>query len=190
VNEDLLVSEPVPPETLFSDDAARVRAELYTEKRLNFQNGYYTMRSAEYTHNADFMLRLTATVMGISAMISALSAGTDKPIYAFLTALLPAFAGMVSAFQSLYQWQRQAKLYEETRLALRKAELVMPDPDFPRPESPAEQFTNLVQEVEAVLRNEAQQWGQLLNVQTSNTPSEGGTRPPAGQGGGGSRSTR
>jgi len=178
-----LLSQPVAPETLFDDDEALLRAALYKKQRLHFQDSYYARRAAEYMHNADFMLRLTATVMGISAMISALSAGTDKPIYAFLTALLPALAGMVSAFQSLYQWQRQAKLYEETRLALRKAELVMPDPDFPRPESPAEQFTNLVQEVEAVLRNEAQQWGQLINVQTS-ASSEGGARPSAGQGGG------
>ncbi len=183
MNENRLLSEPVPPETLFGDNEARLRAELYIKNRLKYQDGYYARRAMEYSHNADFMLRLTAAVMGISAMISALSVGTDKPIYAFLTALLPAFAGMVSAFQSLYQWQRQAKLYQETRLALRQAELVMPDSDFPRPESPAEQFTQLVQEVETVLRNEAQQWGQLLNVQTTGTSPQGGTRPPSGQGG-------
>ncbi len=189
MNENMLLSDPVPSETLFNDDEARLRAQLYIQQRLKYQDGYYARRTAEYTHNADFMLRLTATVMGISAMISALSAGTDKPIYAFLTALLPAFAGMVSAFRSLYQWQRQAKLYEETRLALRQAQLVMPDEDFPRPQSPAEQFTRLVQEVETVLRNEAQQWGQLLNVQTTGTLPQSGTKPSSGQGGG-SRSGR
>ena len=155
MDENMLVSEPVPSETLFSDTEAQLRAQLYIQQRLNYQRDYYARRSAEYMHNADFMLRMTATVMGISAMISALSAGTDKPIYAFLTALLPAFAGMVSA----------------------------PDSDFPRPESPAEQFTRLVQEVETVLRNEAQQWGQLISVQGAGTSSQSGTKPPSGQGG-------
>ena len=184
MDKNMLLSEPVPPETLFNDTEANLRAKLYKQQRLKYQDGYYARRSMEYTHNADFMLRTTAVVMGISAMISALSAGTDKPIYAFLTALLPAFAGMVSAFQALYQWQRQAKLYQETRLALREAELVMPDEDFPRPESPAEQFTRLVQEVETVLRNEAQQWGQLVSVQGAGTSPQSGAKPSSGQGGG------
>ncbi len=171
------LSKPVPPETLFEDEEARLRTELYLQQRYNYQDKYYARRSAEYTQNTNFMLRLTALVMGISAMISALSASTDNAIYAFLTALLPAFAGMVSAFQSLYQWQRQAKLYEETRLALREALLVLPDADFPHPESPSKQFTRLVQAVETVLRNEAQQWGQLINVQgpspsSQNTPTD------------------
>ncbi len=183
MDENLLVSEPVPSRMLFGDKEARLRAQLYIQQRLENQDDYYARRTVEYTHNADFMLRSTAIIMGISAMISAISAGTDKPVYAFLTALLPAFAGMVSAFRSLYRWQRQAKLYQETRLALRQAELVMPDENFPRPQSPAEQFTRLVQEVETVLRNEAQQWGQLLNVQTSSTAVPGGTKLPSGQGG-------
>lgn len=159
-------TQPVAPQTLFTEEEARVRAQLYLQQRLDYQDDYYERRIAEYTFNADVMLWITAGVMGISTVISSYSVVADKPVFAFLTTLLPAFAAAVSAFRALYQWQRQVQIYEGTWLALQQARLAMPDEDFLQPGDYARYFPELVQATESVLRNEASQWGQLKDVQS------------------------
>ena len=104
--------------------------------------------------------------MGVSTVISSYSVVADKPIFAFLTALLPAFAAAVAAFRSLYQWQRQAQIYEGTWLGLQRARLALPDEDFLDEGDFARYFPELVQQTEAVLRREASQWGQLKELQS------------------------
>jgi hypothetical protein len=153
-------------QTLFTEEEAKLRAELYIQQRIDYQDDYYERRMAEYRFNSDIMLWITAGLMGVSTVISSYSVVADQPVFAFLTTLLPAFAAAVAAFRSLYQWQRQAQIYEGTWLGLQRARLAMPDEDFLDEGDFARYFPELVQQTEAVLRREASQWGQLKELQS------------------------
>ncbi|GAB4419802.1 MAG: hypothetical protein Kow00106_16160 [Anaerolineae bacterium] len=165
-----------PP--LLSEEEARLRAQLYIRQRINYQDGFYRRRIAEFTFNSDKMLWVSAGLMGISTVISSYSVVADKAFFAFLTALLPAFAAAVSAFRSLYQWQRQATIYEDTWLALQQARLAMPDEDYLEPGDYSRYFPQLVLQTEEVLRGEARQWGQMEQVRPP-SPGPAPAPPPA-----------
>jgi hypothetical protein len=152
---------------LLTEEEARLRTELYLQQRVEYQDDYYKRRIAEFTFNSDIMLWFSALLMGISTIISSYSVVTDRPAFAFVSALLPAFATAISAFRSLYQWQRQATVYEDCWLALQQARLSMPDTDFLRPSDYIRFFPELVLRAETVLRHEASQWGQMEQVPTS-----------------------
>lgn len=151
---------------LLSEEEARLRTQLYIRQRLNYQDTFYRRRIAEFTFNSDKMLWVSAGLMGISTVISSYSVMADKAFFAFLTALLPAFAAAVSAFRSLYQWQRQAAIYEDSWLALQQARLAMPDEDYLQPGDYSRYFPQLVLQTEEVLRGEASQWGQMEQVRS------------------------
>lgn len=155
-----------PPQRLFTEEEARLRAALYIQQRIDYQDDYYERRIAEYRFNSDVMLWISAGLMGVSTVISSYSVVADTPIYAFFTALLPAFAAAVSAFRALYQWQRQAQIYEGTWLGLQRARLALPDEDYLDEGEYARYFPQLVQQTESVLRKEASQWGQLKDLQS------------------------
>jgi hypothetical protein len=161
------------PHSLLTEDEARLRTELYLQQRIEYQDGYYQRRIAEFSFNADKMLWVSAALMGFSTILSSYSVLSDKAVYALITALLPAFAAAVSAFRALYQWQRQAAVYEDSWLALQQARLAMPDADFLRPGDYARYFPHLVQRTEEILRAEASQWGQVEQGTSSDAP------PPA-----------
>jgi hypothetical protein len=163
-NPNLTVTPPEEP--LLGEKEARLRAELYRQQRLDYQDNFYRKRISEFTFNADVMIWISAGLMGVSTIISSYSVVSDHALFAFITALLPAFAAAVSAFRSLYQWQRQAALYEDTWLALQQARLAMPDEDFLQPGDYSRYFPQLVRQTEEVLRNEASQWGQLERLVT------------------------
>lgn len=155
-----------PVQALFTEKEARMRAELYKQQRIDYQDDYYERRIAEYRFNSDVMIWITAGLMGISTVISSYSVVSNRPVFAFLTALLPACAAAVAAFRALYQWQRQAQIYEGTWLGLQRARLSLPDEDFLEEGDYARYFPELVQQTEAVLRREASQWGQLKELQS------------------------
>jgi hypothetical protein len=174
---------PVQPEAqpLLSEREARLRAELYVQQRLEYQEDYYQRRISEFTFNSDRMLWVSAGLMGVSTVISSYSVRSDTPVFAFLTALLPAFAAAISAFRALYQWQRQAQLYEDSWLALQQARLALPDTDFMQPGDYPRYFPELVRTTEEVLRNEAGQWGQLeravVEASSGTAPDTAPSRP-------------
>ncbi len=166
---------PEPKDLLFNEEEARLRTELYQQQRIDYQDSFYRKRIGEFTFNGDIMLWISAGLMGVSTIISSYSVLSGEPLFAFITALLPAFATAVSAFRSLYQWQRQAALYEDTWLALQQARLAMPDEDFLQPGDYARFFPQLVRQTEEVLRNEASQWGQLERLITEESDENGGS---------------
>jgi hypothetical protein len=169
--------QPAEPYNLLTEEEARLRAELYIQQRINYQDSYYQRRIAEFSFNSDKMLWVSAGLMGISTILSSYSVLSDRSVYAFITVLLPAFAAAVSAFRSLYQWQRQAAVYEDSWLALQQARLAMPDEDFLQPGDYARYFPSLVQRTEDVLRAEVSQWGQIEQGTSPDTPPPAPTEP-------------
>lgn len=148
-----------------SEDEARLRTRLYMQQRLNYQADYYRQRVDEFSFNSDRMLLFSAVLMGISTVVSSSSVFTDWAVLPLVTALLPAFAAAIAAFRSLYQWERQATLYDEAWLALQEARLALPDEDFIEPGDYQRAFPQLVAQTEEVLRGEASQWGQITLAQ-------------------------
>lgn len=172
------MTEPTPtqPPKLMSEAEARMRAELYLENRLNHQAQYYQRRIEEFNFNADRMLRISAFLMGLSTVLSSLAIPANSRGLAFVTALLPAFAGLVSSFRSLYQWERQSSIYEEAQLALQQAKLALPDENYIKARQYSQYFPELVRQTEEVLRAEASQWGQLEKLLPSATlPQQSGS---------------
>lgn len=149
-----------------SENEARLRVRLYMQQRLNHQANYYRDRVDEFSFNSDRMLLFSAVLMGISTVVSSSSVFNDWAVLPLVTALLPAFAAAISAFRSLYQWERQATIYEEAWLALQEARLALPDEDYIEPGDYQRAFPRLVAQTEEVLRGEAGQWGQISLAQT------------------------
>lgn len=176
--ENIPVIPPTPKQPLFTEQEAQIRTELYLQQRVNYQDDYYKRRIAEFSFNSDRMLWISAALMGCSTVISSYSVVSTEPIYAFITALLPTIATAVAAFRSLYQWQRQATIYEDSWLALQQAKLSMPDEDFAKPGDYSRFFPELVQQSEMVLRNEASQWGQMEQVPAAAATTGTGEPPP------------
>ena len=164
---------PDAPNTL-NEDEARLRTELYIHQRIDVQESFYRNRIAEFSFNSDRMLWVSAGLMGVSTVISSYSVVSNKPVFAFITALLPAIATAVAAFRSLYQWQRQAAIYEDTWLALQQSRLTMPDEDFLEPGDYGRFFPLMVHRAEDVLRSEASQWGQMEQVTSTLDIASGG----------------
>jgi len=146
---------------------AKLLTALYLAQRVNYQSDFYERRKDEFTFNSEVMLWMSAIIMGLSAILSAYSITSDNAFWAFLTALLPAFAAAIAAFRTLYQWDSQAALYDDSWYGLQEARLEVPDPDaIDSDEEYLEYFPRLVNKTEQVLQQEAAQWGQLVGSRT------------------------
>ncbi|WP_119066818.1 SLATT domain-containing protein [Aggregatilinea lenta] len=170
---------PTPLKSPFSEEEARLRTQLYLTKRLDYQAEYYQKRSDEFNFNSDRMLYVSAGIMFVSTLVSSFSVVSGWPIWALITALLPAFAAGVSAFRSLYQWERQASLYDEAWIALQQARLTMPDEDYTEPGDYQRSLPQLVDQTEEILRGEAGQWGQINLAVKSGAQNGQTVAPPA-----------
>src|SRR5205085_11757192 len=75
-----------------------------------------------------------------------------------LAAICPLLSTAFAAYNTLYAFEQQAKLYQDTINNLQRARVLIPnatDPDF------AAKVDNYVQQVENVFLTEQGQWGQL-----------------------------
>lgn len=157
-------TQPQAARPLLSEEESRLRTALYMQLRLQRQEEYYTRRIDEFEFNADRMLWLSAILMGVSTVVSSSSIVINNVALPFITALLPAFAALVAGFRAAYQWERQAAIYHGAWLGLQQARLALPDSDSMHRGDYKRYFPDLVRQTEEVLRAEATQWGQLINV--------------------------
>jgi len=145
--------------TLMDPAEAQLRRKLYTKLRLQYQIDWYSSRIDEYQDNATAMLWISALIMAGTGLVSFAATSGDQPLLAMFTALLPALATAITSFQAVYQWERQATIYEDTELALESIKLNLP------PEVPADRelpvLRDLITRAEDAFRTEASQWGQL-----------------------------
>ncbi len=143
-----------------SDRAGQVLA-LYRSQRLQDQLGWYDDRCREFAAASRQLASLSAFVLALGAGTSVLAgvSSTGKPVWAALAAVLPAIATTLSAYGSLYAFERQAKIYADARRSLLSLSRTMPEASAGDAESATADFVN---SVEDVLRREQGQWGQLL----------------------------
>ena len=159
----MTISNQTPTEEpLLSPEESKLRTQIYLQQRIKYQEGFYRNRIREFQLNSTTMLVISAVLMFISSITSALSASAQSPAIACVTAVLPACAAAIASFRALYQWDRQATIYDDTWFALQEARLALPDEDYLDLDEYAACFPALVDEAEDALQYEASQWGQLL----------------------------
>lgn len=131
---------------------------LYAERRLRDQLGYYQERRDEYQRASGQLALLTAALValgGVAGVLSAAGALGDPGTWAVLAAAAPALATALAAYDALFGFERDAKIYGDASAALRLAEIRGPDADDPA------SIRAWIEQVEGILQREQGQWGQL-----------------------------
>jgi len=140
--------------------------ELYREHRFEHQRDFYESRRTELESARDESIWLTSVLMIFTAAASALAAGATgdlKMLWSILAIAFPALATALSAYDGLYAFERQAKLYGDAANALLRARADGPDLKPPMEDRPFhEALSAHVEQVEQILRGEQAQWGQLI----------------------------
>lgn len=137
---------------------------FYQENRIVDQLNFYARRRTQFDRAAGQAMALSATLLGFATAAGAL-AGTDfSPIWfwSILATIFPALATSIGAYSILYAFEYQSKLYADAVRAVRAAARPAGQID-PQARPAAEDAAELVKRVEAALRQEQAQWGQLTS---------------------------
>src|SRR5258708_3177911 len=144
--------------------------QLYKQHRYEHQHSWYTGRRKEFETARTQAIWISIVLMGLTALAGGLESINSFPAWLKLTCLLlaavfPVLSTAIAAYNTLYGFEHQAKLYQDAINALAKAyNTYAPDPVVKPGLSEAE-FTQLlgayVGEVEKVFSVEQGQWGQL-----------------------------
>lgn len=149
--------------------------ELYRRFRLEDQLKYYEDAGEEHEHASSQALAVSAVLFGLTAAVGAL-AGADvgwKAGWAALAAILPAVSTTLSAYSGLYAFEHHSKLYRDAARALRAMSREAPEIAASDAAARTAAVHEYVGRVEAVLRKEQGQWGQLMSqLQLPDNPKE------------------
>lgn len=149
-----------------SEAEAQFLREVYINKRLKYQERFYSGRMSEFRQNSGFAHMCAALLMGLSTLIAGSNVFTNNAIVPLLAVLLPSAAAMFASFQQMYSWERQLTLYDETLEQLRSAQIpLIVTSDRP---IPVRRLTDAIAACEIVFATESDQWGQ--DVLNSNVP--------------------
>ena len=145
-------------------DRADELSRFYREHRIVDQLSFYTRRRTQFDRAAGQAMALSATLLGFATAAGALAGTAVGPtwLWSVLAAVLPAAATAAGAYSTLYAFEHQSKIYADAVRAVRAAARSAAHTDTPTQpatEDPAE----LVKRVEAALRQEQAQWGQLTS---------------------------
>ncbi len=139
---------------------------FYRRWRIHDQLGFYQSRREEFDGATGQALAVSAVLLGFASAASAL-AGTDisgTELWSALATILPAAATALAAYNALYAFEQQSKIYGDAVRALHSASRPNPDPDTAQEGRPPEEnIGELVKRVEGALRQEQAQWGQLTS---------------------------
>jgi ABC-type transport system involved in cytochrome bd biosynthesis fused ATPase/permease subunit len=141
--------------------------DLYQQYRFEDQRGWYERRHAEFEVAYDQVITLTGLLMvlaGIAGALAAADVGGPKTLWAVLAVIFPALSTALSAYNGLYAFERQAKLYRDAANMMHRARAEAPDL---KPEITEAGYRHVlsayVNKVEGILRTEQGQWGQLIS---------------------------
>ena len=146
--------------------------ESYKIYRLQDQEEYYEERIKEYQAARNQIINVTGFCMFLAAVFSLLSTLNHGPlsiemvkkIFGGLAVVIPAFSSAVAAYNTLYAFEKQSKLYEDALTALKRA--YAESPIHLKDLSPADfhqRLRHYIRETESVMRSEIGQWGQLIS---------------------------
>src|ERR1700724_3269119 len=152
---------------------------LYRKHRFEHQRVFYESRQKEFEAARDEVIWLTAVFMVLTAGAAALAAaniGGLHVLWSILAVAFPSCSTALAAYNGLYAFERQAKLYGDAANALPRADADSPDPMVAVDDAVfAAAVIAHVQQVEQILGGEQAQWGQLVGEIKPVTPPE--TKP-------------
>jgi hypothetical protein len=139
---------------------------LYREHRFEQQRVFYESRQKEFETARDEVIWLTAVLMVLTAGAAALAAsniGGLHALWSILAVTFPSCSTALAAYNGLYAFERQAKLYGDAANALLRARADSPELKPPMNDSAfADAVSAHVQQIEQILGGEQAQWGQLV----------------------------
>ena len=139
---------------------------LYEKHRFEDQRAFYDSRRREFDTARDQVLWLIAVFMVLTAAVAALASakvGGLKSLWSILAVAFPALSTALSAYNALYAFERQAKIYGDAANALLRARADSPDLKPPMDDAAFQEALSAhVEQVEQILRSEQAQWGQLI----------------------------
>ena len=133
--------------------------EVYRSARVEDQRAYYEQSAKRFESARRRILLLSSIVFGATATVG-LIAGLDvrgKVVWAALAAILPAITTALAAYDSLYGFERIAKLNRDAARNLRRIEA----PTVGQADGSQAAVAAYVASVEQVFERERGQWGQL-----------------------------
>lgn len=140
---------------------------LYQTCRHKDQAGFYLARCAEFERARRQAIITAGVLMLLTAMVSALTTTDlfwEKWVWAALSVLFPALSTALTAYNSLFAFEQQLKLYQDASRALGRAEAdayglrqAAGEDDYPK------RIEAYVRQIEEILRKEQGQWGQLTS---------------------------
>jgi conflict system pore-forming effector with SLATT domain len=141
--------------------------KLYQKYRYDDQIKFYKDRSQEFKEANEQLLNATGVIMIITAGVSAATALQIPPFWktvlAILAVGLPALSTALAAYNELFAFERQSKLYQDAENALLAA--LAESPDVKKQGLSESEYDIAVgvyvNVVEGVFRKEQGQWGQL-----------------------------
>jgi hypothetical protein len=140
--------------------------EIYRVGRIEDQTGYYERRARELGAAHRQLLLFSSILFGVAALCGLLAGLpiSGKLGFAIAAAIIPPLTTALAAYEGLYAFERNAKLYRD---AARNLSLVrVPSPATVTGESVAE----LVASIEAIFAREQGQWGQLVAESSGGKP--------------------
>ena len=148
------------------DERDRQFLALYQTYRHEDQRAYYEERRSEFEAAHEQAITLTGVLMmlaAVAATLAAADAGGLQAWWAVLAVSLPMVSTAVAAYDNLYAFEQQAKLYRDAGDSLLFVRADAPDL---RPGLTAagacRALNSYVNRVESVMRREQGQWGQLI----------------------------
>jgi hypothetical protein len=140
---------------------------LYRTYRHEDQRAYYERRRREFDAAHEQAVDWAAWLLAFATVFAALAAGDVgglRPAWAVLGVALPALSSALAAYDKLYAFDQQAKLYRDAAAALQRARADAPDLRSGLVDTQYRRLMSAyVNEVEGVFRREQGQWGQLVS---------------------------
>jgi predicted O-methyltransferase YrrM len=151
--------------------------KLYLKARHEHQETYYSGRAEEYesAHNQAVLVTTILTMLALVVSVLAASHVADLQAYWGIAAVIfPALATAFIAYDGMYAFERQNKLFNDSAEALGAAYSDNPlNLKNVREEEYPTIISDYVNEVESIFKAEQGQWSQLIRDITDNT-SQGG----------------
>jgi hypothetical protein len=151
--------------------------KLYLKARHEHQDVYYSVRAEEY-ESAHNQAVLATTILTILALVASVLAASNvaglQAYWGIAGVIFPALATAFIAYDSLYAFERQSKLFNDSAQALG---IAYGDNPLNLKTLKAEKYpaviSDYVNEVESIFKAEQGQWSQLIGDITGDAPRGG-----------------
>lgn len=143
--------------------------EIYLNHRFHDQRVWYESRNNEFSTANEQVITWKAILIGLTALVSFMAAlpiieGLEN-LWAILAVALPALSTALAAYDGLYAFDRQAKLYRDAAIELQRIRGTAPDRRTDLTEAEySRKLTEFVNEAESIMQLEQGQWGQLMSA--------------------------